>query len=609
MKNILYAIFSLAIMMLASCKGAPGNGRRAMAEDKYSEDSILKMTLTQPELALTLLDTIEWNNWMEPYQVDFWRSIVYHNGLTNYKRARTYAQKAYNSPDIPKASEEYMSLVMMLADVCQNSGDYAESMNYCFEGLDVAEQEQNKSLEANIRVFLGVNMMSMHQEEEAFRQLEQAVGIFEKIARSSSEFGAWDDYIYSLGITMSSYSGKEMYEKAIAIFPALENALEQLRECVDVPNGLADMRQANAYATFADVYRRNGDEAKARYYYNLLDKIPFAFTPDCEQIRIPYLLADHRYREALHYINGAKDYLRENVDTVSYNYIDMFLKNEQTAYEQLGDVKTAYRVLTTISTLKDSLRSRERSEDALELAEIYKTNRQAVQLEEQRNAIKIRTVVALFSIILLIAATGILVRVMRYNKIIRKKNEAMVQTIDELMDYKHKLLVRQAENIRLRDELDKVKREKHDSSSDSVECAEMEEAMDENKGGAGEEGQPVVVLTEKDRMLYDRINYEIQSRQLYLRPEFSKKELMKQFRIPNNKFALLFKEFAGCSFLQYIQNCKINHAVCLMRENPQWTLEAIAAESQMSNGAFYSQFQKKYGMKPSDYREKMHSSI
>ena len=42
-----------------------------------------------------------------------------------------------------------------------------------------------------------------------------------------------------------------------------------------------------------------------------------------------------------------------------------------------------------------------------------------------------------------------------------------------------------------------------------------------------------------------------------------------------------------------------------MREQPQWTLDAIAKESGMSNGAFYSQFQKKYGMKPSDYRRGM----
>ena len=42
-----------------------------------------------------------------------------------------------------------------------------------------------------------------------------------------------------------------------------------------------------------------------------------------------------------------------------------------------------------------------------------------------------------------------------------------------------------------------------------------------------------------------------------------------------------------------------------MREQPQWTLDAIAKEAGMSNGAFYSQFQKKYGMKPSDYRRGM----
>ena len=78
---------------------------------------------------------------------------------------------------------------------------------------------------------------------------------------------------------------------------------------------------------------------------------------------------------------------------------------------------------------------------------------------------------------------------------------------------------------------------------------------------------------------------------------------MKEFHIPANTVALLFKDFAGCNFKQYIQERRLDHAVRLMREQPQLTLDAIAKEAQMSNGAFYSYFFKKYGMKPSDYRK------
>ena len=104
--------------------------------------------------------------------------------------------------------------------------------------------------------------------------------------------------------------------------------------------------------------------------------------------------------------------------------------------------------------------------------------------------------------------------------------------------------------------------------------------------------------------LYDRVSYEIMSRRLYLCPGFNKKELLKEIHVPANKFAVLFKVFAGCSFSQYIQNCRLDYAVRLMREQPQWTLDAIAKEAQMSKGAFNIQFHKRYGMKPSEFRSR-----
>lgn len=94
------------------------------------------------------------------------------------------------------------------------------------------------------------------------------------------------------------------------------------------------------------------------------------------------------------------------------------------------------------------------------------------------------------------------------------------------------------------------------------------------------------------------------SRRLYLCPRFNKKELLKEIHVPANKFAVLFKVFAGCSFSQYIQNCRLDYAVRLMREQPQWTLDAIAKEAQMSKGAFNIQFHKRYGMKPSEFRSR-----
>lgn len=78
---------------------------------------------------------------------------------------------------------------------------------------------------------------------------------------------------------------------------------------------------------------------------------------------------------------------------------------------------------------------------------------------------------------------------------------------------------------------------------------------------------PVIKLTEKDRVLYDRISHEIISRKLYLRPGFNKSELIKEIHIPDYKFAALFKTFAGCGFSQYLRDCRMDYAIGLMRKH------------------------------------------
>ena len=276
--------------------------------------------------------------------------------------------------------------------------------------------------------------------------------------------------------------------------------------------------------------------------------------------------------------------MQETTDTINWDYIDPTLRMEYEAYRGKGDWQSASRVQATMLVLADSLRKRERKEDALELAEIYKTNEQAQEIERQAASIQKRNIYIGAFILILALAIIYIQHIRKINRIIQKKSDAMVKTIDELMEYKNELYLRQEENVRLHEEIEGLQQ--------TDEAAETPPHASYPK------------LTERDCALFDRMSYLILSQRLYLRPDFGKQDLLKDVHVPSNKFAALFKTFAGCSFTQYIQTCRLDYAVRLMHEQPNWTLEAIAKEAQMSNGAFYSQFQRKYGMKPSDYREK-----
>ena len=287
------------------------------------------------------------------------------------------------------------------------------------------------------------------------------------------------------------------------------------------------------------------------------------------------------------------------------------MHHELEAFVGMGNLASAYSVQHIMLALKDTLRNRERREDALELAEVYKTNEQAALLKEHESTIRIRTIIFAFTAVLLAVAIGFIIRILRHKRIIQQKNEAMTGTIDELMIYKNELFIRQEEIIRLQDGLQQyhdAQIQQQSPDADTVEPEQLFETSEEITEADGdteiEDSTPTIELTERDRALYDRISHEIISRKLYLRSGFNKSELMKEIHVPANKFAALFKKFAGCSFSQYMKDRQMDYAVNMMREHPEWSMEAVAKEARMSKATFYRQFQEKYGMNPTNYIKK-----
>lgn len=519
----------------------------------YNVARIQDMTITQPHEVLALLDSAEQKSLMTAFDINRLRCLTYHNGLSNYKRALRYALKAYKLPSAQEDTEVLLSLVELIADEYYMEGDYANSVRYCGEGIKLAQETGNRMSEANLHVTLGQNLLKMRQQEEAFRHFRFAVKETEKEARKSSSWIEWDNYIYALGMTINSLCDNNRYEEAIAMRPAYEKAIEELAKCDDNPEGLMDMRLASGYAAYAYIYQKKGDTMEADKLYNLLVNTRYASTPDGEGIRIPYLIASRRYQEASRYIAREKRYEQAHSDTVNYEYIEGHLKYELQAYEGMEDFRAANRVQNSIISLMDTLQEKSRQEDALELAEIYKSNEQARQIERQTASIRLRNVIIISTIVFLLMSIAFSVRMLYYNRTIRNKNNVMIHTIDELMTYKDELFVQQEENIRLKTTLQELQ------NKQSPQMPDKEDA----------DSRLMFKLTDNDRTLYNRMIHEITNRRLYLDASLTKQDLLKEFHIPTNKFSILFKEFAACSFTQYIQQCRLDHATRLMRKHPQ----------------------------------------
>lgn len=600
--NNLYrtALFTWLIVM-TSLIGTPAHAENDSSPDSiHTKGYIEKISITEPHRALKLIDEMEAYQQLPQFRLDKLRSIVYQNGLNMFRMALTYSLKAYRNDSIHRHPDEALALLELITDQYNVTGNYTESTRLSVEGIELAKQTGNKRSEANLLLYLGINKWFMGLKDEADEYVEQAIQMQEQVVGESREWGPVDDLIYIYGMKITFAIEDKKYQKAIDLLPRYEKLMEQLSACPDLPDGICDMRWASAYASYAYIFVTNGQPDKAAEFYRKFEETDYASTDDGNQMRFDYLIATGRYREALQYIHHNNQLYQAQGDTINYIYIEQNLGQEAQAYTGMGDYQSAARVYRQMYVLSDSLRIREKQNGVLEFATIYETKEKEAQLMQQASQLRDSRMIQIFAACI-IGLLGILLwRNIRHTRIVKAKNEVMVGTIENLLGYKDELFRRKEENLMLKEQLQAAEGELQNREGGEVASAEEESSAEEGDNETIANGQA----------LFDKAEREIINHRLYLQPNFSRAELMKRVRIPKNKFALLFKQYANAGFLQYINNLRLEYAARMLKEHPEYAVEAIAGECGIPNKqTFYRLFLEQYGMTPAEYRMSKKRSV
>ena len=334
----------MATFLLSACR--PGHSRPETSgqDSVYTAEYIEKISFEEPEKALALIDSAEERRLLTPFDINGLRCLVNHNGFSRYRTALFYARKAYADPEARKHPDKLLSLLSYMAEDSHTNGDYAASVRYCTEGLELAKKQGSKTYEADFHVTWAKTLMLMAQHGEAFRHFDIGIGILEEEARKDASYHAWDELFYSVGLKLSALYEIDRNEEAYDMFPQMEEALKGLEASKDAPDGLAELRQAELLALICPVAYATGRKAEGEAIYRRLEANPVASTPDGEYIRIPGLVAAGRFDEALRYVYREKKLLQANTDTVNWDYINPHLQAELEAWQGKGNVREVARV-------------------------------------------------------------------------------------------------------------------------------------------------------------------------------------------------------------------------------------------------------------------------
>lgn len=104
--------------------------------------------------------------------------------------------------------------------------------------------------------------------------------------------------------------------------------------------------------------------------------------------------------------------------------------------------------------------------------------------------------------------------------------------------------------------------------------------------------------------LFKSVDKRIEKELLFTDPNFGRENLMRLFSTDKNNLPNVLQRFADTNVTGYINAKRMDYAVQLLKEHPEYTLGAISEACGIKSPAtFIRNFKNTFGMAPSDYRK------
>lgn len=568
-KTILFCLTLMVALVACNNKRQDTSSTPAKA-NRYSYEYVKQISLTQPKLALSILQTADAKGLMTPIDINTLRSMVYFNAMGDYTKAITYLEAALSDPDYGKQPDLQQSLLNMAALEYYSAGQYAKSLMFAEKGIDVAYKYDNRRLVAQIMTTMGQCHAVISNVGHAINCFDRAITILNGETPKTPTWDTYYDLVAAYALKANALLDMNRRDDLFKMQRSYETALQKINQLPEGINGANDVVNATYYSLYAIGYEQAGQHAQGHAMFDKLAATRAANTPEGATFVTPYLMLTKRYAEALQFVAKEEQaWRRSGKDSIDYNYTHNILMNKASALQELGRYKEAIETGMRAYVLADSLSRRIKGQNAIWISEQLGKKLLSKYIGQQDKTLAVSRTVNLVMGALLIICIVLMVYTIRYNLKIKQKNHAASTLISELLLYKRLLLDRL---------------EPH-----------------QNKGDETSEGE-----REQDYLQYEnflKMEKLIIDRELFIQPKLERADVAREMGMTTNDFNALFNKFSDLPFNNYINDLRMERAAKLLKDKQNYTIEAIASECGVPvRQTFHRLFAKKFGMTPAEYR-------
>lgn len=434
-----FVIITALVLTIASCGGREEKG--AVVSDKKKIEQIKSISLSQPELALSMLDSAEVLRTMPMYDVNALRAIVYNNSSNDNAKALHYALLASTDSMLTHNDEKRLAVAAVLAYQYFKCGIYDRCLLTAEQAITLARKLKAADKEATI-----LNTKAMCESEiglvdKALRSFDSGIDLLRRQVHTADTWSTWSDLVDMYSQKANVLLDNHRYTEVAAMYDTFSEAVTTMTE--HKPESVAggnDWSKAMFYAIYSVTYAHLGEKQKAYDFYSKLLDTDLSKTPSGITFLVPYLLLERRYGEAITKLEQEEAFFKRcGRDTVDYYFVRTLLPSKADALFNEGRYREAALTGLRAIALNDSLSLKLKKQNAMSMSQLLDSKHKDMRINEQaRDLRNSRTIVALVSFLLTVLAV-LFIRVMSYNRLVQRKNRAAAATINELTAAKEQL--------------------------------------------------------------------------------------------------------------------------------------------------------------------------
>lgn len=543
------------------------------------------------ERFLTVTDSLAKRGELSPIRADGYRGVAYFQLGQTEKCIECFRRVV--AIENPPAEDfwEYIHAGTNLVIMLNSDRDYDTAMRTAISLIEEL-QHINNPLRARemqtLYLCLGDTQMMLERHTDASKSYNEA---FRWILETPNDttcrpLAASIETLENIAVTYINHHMEEAgvwvdrMDSLVTIYEREPHAIEK------------ELKSLRALVTLhrAEVCQMHGKRADAARYYADYSRSDYGQTLEGRIDGCEYLIAARRYAEAADNYTELDRFIKEwgyeyDLETIGLNLLPKFRANYLAGRED-----TALRVAMQIAEVYDTALVRQKRSESAELATIYDTQGKERQIVEQRAKNHIVTTISIAVTIMALLILAFAIYVYREWSASRKKNLALVLQITEASEYKQQLR-----------ELKQAQAPQQPTTSESDQHQEQTDlAKDET---VSVNISDLTSLT--DEQLFLCLRDLIENEQLYLKPDFGRQTLIDHTGLSKERLGAAFSQGSdSVSLPTYVRELRLDHAVRLMNNQPDMSIELVSQASGFANAdTFTRNFRAKYGMTPTTYKQ------